>query len=244
MEYNYIGIDTSLSSTGIYIRLKDNTEHYFNYKNNSKLSKWHKILDFITYRSYDNIKSNTYTETEILKLLQYDKITTQMVTDILSICKPEETIIITEGYSYSSSNTSSLIDLIGFATLLRIKLLKLNLVDFIIKSPSTLKLDTCKYTYQPIEKKIGGKNPRTEYIYKSDERISGGRFTKREMLKSLNDNTNIDIKFKNILDFHVQDVLRMVNIPKPIDDMVDAIFLAWTSMIENNEIDNIHLIEI
>lgn len=228
---NYIGLDTSLSSTGMYI-LTEDKEYYFNYKNNNKLSKWHKLLNFITYRDYKNVKTDNYSQTEILKLLSYNNITNIIVEDILSVLNEDEiknTIVITEGYSYSSSNTSSLIDLIGYATLLRIKLLKLPINNFIIKAPSTLKIDTCKYTYPAIEKKIGGKNPRTEYIYKSDERIAGGRFTKREMLKALHDNKLIDIKFKRILDFNVLDLLKMKNIPKPIDDMVDAIHLVWTT---------------
>ena len=35
MKFNYIGIDTSLSSTGLYIHMKDGTEHYYNYRNTS-----------------------------------------------------------------------------------------------------------------------------------------------------------------------------------------------------------------
>lgn len=233
-KYNYVGIDTSLSSTGLFISLKDGSQFYYNYKNSDKLTKWHKLLDFITYRDYANIKDDNYSDTEILKLLQYDKITDLIVTDILTHCKPEETIIITEGYSYSSSNTSSLIDLIGYATLLRTKLLKLSLNSFIIKPPSTLKQETCALTYVPKEKVIGGKNPRIEYIYKSNEGISGGKFTKREMYKALDDNTSIDILLKKILSFHRPELLKMKNIPKPIDDIVDAIWLVYSELLKEN----------
>lgn len=231
MEFNYIGIDTSLSSTGLYIHMKDGIEHYYNYKNTSKLTKWHKILDFITYKDYENIKTDNYSDTEIAKIIQYNKITDMMVHDILTHCKPEETIIITEGYSFSSSNTSSLIDLICFAALLRNKLIQLPFNNFIIKSPSTLKVECCKLTYPAIEKKIGGKNPRIEYIYKNDIGIAGGRFTKHEMFKAVFDNDKLNIHIKKILDFHNVDINKMKNIPKPIDDMFDAIWLVWTEIL-------------
>ena len=235
MKFNYIGIDTSLASTGLYIHMKDGTEHYYNYRNTTKLSKWHKILDFVTYKDYENIKADNYSDTEIAKIIQYNKITDMMVHDILSHCVPEETIIITEGYSFSSSNTSSLIDLICFATLLRNKLIALPFNNFIVKSPSTLKMECCKLTYEPIEKKIGGKNPRTEYIYKNDMGIAGGRFTKHEMFKAVFDNIDMDIKMKRILDFHNQDIFKMRNIPKPIDDLFDAVWLAWTEIMTETE---------
>jgi hypothetical protein len=238
MNYNYIGIDTSLSSTGLYICLKDGSEHYYNYRNTDKLTKWHKILDFINYFDYQNIKLDNYSDTEIAKIIQYNKVTDQMVTDILKHCIPQETKIITEGYSYSSSNTSSLIDLISYATLLRNKLIQLDFNDFIIKSPSTLKLDCCKSTYIPIEKIIGGKKPRIELIYRNDEGIAGGKFTKREMLKSIFDHPNVNVYIQKILDFHIVDLLKMKNIPKPIDDVVDAVWLAWTEILVNENLIN------
>ena len=119
-EFNYVGLDISLSSTGLYILMKDGTEHYYNYINKNKLSKWHKKLSYINYESYTNLKSEDYSESEILKMLQYKGVTSKIYQDIIKHVNPEETIVITEGYSYSSSNTSSLIDLICFATLLRI----------------------------------------------------------------------------------------------------------------------------
>lgn len=228
---NYIGIDTSLSSTGLFIYMSDGTEYYYNYRNTDKLTKWHNLLSFITYRNYDNIQTDDYSYTEIAKLIQYNKITDLIVKDILTHCKPEETIIITEGYSYSSSNTSSLIDLIGYATLLRSKLISLPFNDIIIKSPSTLKMETCMITYKPIIKQIGGKNPREEYIYKNDIGIAGGRFTKHEIFRSLFDNNKIDIKFKKILSFHKLDLLKTKMIPKPIDDICDAIFLVFSEIL-------------
>lgn len=230
---NYIGIDTSLSSTGLYIHMEDGTEHYYNYRNTDKRTKWHKILDFVNYTDYENIKTDNYSDTEIAKIIQYNKITDMMVKDILKHCKPEESTIVTEGYSFSSSNTSSLIDLICFATLLRNKLINLPFCNFVIKSPSTLKMECCMSTYKPLEKHIGGKKPRIEYIYKNNIGIAGGRFTKHEMFQAAYDNSALDIHILKILDFHKVDIMKMKMVPKPIDDIIDAVWLVWTEILLN-----------
>lgn len=232
MNFNYIGIDTSLSSTGLYIILKDGTEFYYNYRNTDKLTKWHKTLDYVTYKDYENIKADNYSDTEVAKIIQYNKITNMIVHDILQHCVPEETVIVTEGYSFSSSNTSSLIDLICYATLLRNKLISMSFNNFIIKAPSTLKLETCSLTYKPIVKEIGGKNPRKEYIYKNDEGIAGGKFTKREMLKSAFDNEKLNIRITKTLLFVKSELLKMKMIPKPIDDLMDGVWLAWSEILQ------------
>jgi len=230
-QYNYIGMDLSLASSAVYIHLKDGTEHYFNYRNSDKLTKWHKVVSYVNYRSYENIKiENNYSDTEIVKLLQYDKVTDMIVKDILSLCKPEETIIVTEGFSYSSNGTS-LLDLVAYASLLRNKLLHMPFVDFIIKSPMTLKVETCKMTYPAIIKEIGGKNPRQEFIYKNKLGIAGGRFTKFEMVESMFDNEKIDIKLKKSLLLYKDDLLKAKMIPSPLSDLVDAMFLAYSEII-------------
>lgn len=223
----YIGIDTSLASTGLYI-LSAEGEFYYNYRNNDKLSKWHKTLSYITYHDYDIPKMENYSDQEIAKLIKWDDLTTLIVEDILKHCTPENTMIWTEGFSYSS-NAGPLIDLVTYATLLRKKLVELNFNSIVIKAPSTLKLDTCKKTYTPIEKVIKGKKPRIEYIYKNDEGISGGRFQKREMIKALFD-FSTNLRIKDSLLYHKKELLEMKNIPKPIDDMVDACWLVYSSI--------------
>jgi len=236
LKTNYVGIDTSLSSTGMYILTKEGKEYYFNYKNNNKLSKWHKVLSYTKYTSYDNIKTDEYGTTEIAKLLQYDNITTKMLNDIKEVCNLEETTVITEGYSYSSSNTSSLIDLIGYATLLRTKILKHNVYDFIIKPPSSLKMETGACTYEPNIKEIGGKNPRTEYSFKNPLGLSAGNFQKHDMLEAMFDNVNININIKKTLLEHKTDILKMKSIPKPIDDIIDAVWLVYTEILKTDNI--------
>lgn len=229
---NYIGIDMSLSSTGLFILKDDGTELYFNYKNNDKLSKWHKTLSIINYRNYKNIKSDKYSDSEVLKILQYDNITDIICKDILDNVKPEETIIVVEGYSYSSSNTSSLIDLVAYSSLLRSKLVKLPFCDFIVKAPMTLKVQTCMITYGPviIEEKISKrksskpKKPKP-LICKNRFGIAGGKFTKHDMLDAILD-CKIQLKIKALLKPHQKELQLMKMIPKPIDDMVDSVWLV------------------
>ena len=206
---NYIGIDTSLTSTGLFIKCNDK-EFYYNYKNNSKLSKWHKTLDYINYKDYHIPKLDDYSDEQIAKIIMYDNVTDKIVKDILTHCKPEKSIIYTEGFAYSS-NAGPLIDLVTYATLLRIKLLKYNFIEFKIIPPSSLKVNTCKKVYKPIEKIIGGKYPRIEYIYKNTIGISGGSFKKPEMLQSLFD-SNIDNQIKTTLLPYKNELLKMKNI--------------------------------
>jgi len=226
---NYIGIDPSLTSTAIFIKTPD-AEYYFNFRNNDKLSKWHKVLSHVDYVYTDIKKSSVYSENEILKNIQYNSISLAIVKKILDICNPEDSVIFIEGYSYSSSNTSSLIDLIGFSTLLRHHLIQYKFDNITVISPSTLKIETCKLTYPAIEKHIGGKKPRIEYIYRNSIGIPGGSFKKPDMLESIFDNKNIDIQIKRSLSYHKDELLKMKAIPKPIDDLIDAVCLVYTNI--------------
>lgn len=228
---NYVGLDISLSSTGLYILKEDGTELYFNYRNKDKLTKWHKTLSFINYHSYKTIKSDVYSDSEILKSMTYTIAKEQIVKDILDNVEPSKTIISVEGYSYSSRNTSSLIDIVSLSALIRSELLTYNFYDFRVLAPMTLKVETAKITYEPIIKIInkGKKNERKEYTYKNKFGISGGKFTKHDMLDALIDHDN-NTKIKQILLPHHKKLQLMKNIPSPIDDIVDAIFLVLTQL--------------
>lgn len=230
---NYIGLDISLASTGLTILKDDGTEFYFNYRNDDKLSKWHKTVSFINYRSYKKIKTEKYSDSEVIKILSYDNITNVILKDITdNISDLENTIIVTEGYSYSSSNTSSLIDLVAYASLLRAKLIHLPIADFIVKSPMTLKVETCMLTYGPIieEPKVSKRKstkPKKEKPLQCKNRmgISGGKFTKHDMMDAILE-CKFDTKIKTVLLPHKKELQLMKSIPKPLDDMVDSLWLA------------------
>lgn len=190
------------------------------------LKKWFKLAEeHIEYKYIKYRKFKEYSEGELIKLEDYDNITTMIVDDILELIdENQETAIGIEGYSFSSS-AGDIIDLVTFSTLLRKKLFKRVSKDITVLSPSTLKLETCKLSYEPIVKKIGGKNPRTEYIYKNDWGIPGGRFKKPQMLKSIIDNKKMNDRWANHCRLVEEDLKSIKTIPKPYEDCNDAYLL-------------------
>jgi len=213
---NYIGIDTSLTSTGVYI-LIDNKEYIFNYRNNNKSTKWHAKLNFIKYEDYNIIKLSDYSQNEIEKIKQYDIITDKIIGNITALCRPEDSEIWTEGFSYSSA-AGKLIDLVCYATILRNKLIKLGFKLNVV-APSSLKKATCIRVYpHNIENKV----------YKNNRSVSGGKFKKQEMLEALYD-SNINSIIKTYLIEDKTLLLKMKSIPSPISDIVDAFWLVWSS---------------
>lgn len=231
--YNfYIGIDLSLTSTGISIfKTKIKEYKYLSFmKNYKKPTKWTKLmLDYIDIHGVEYRYSDEYSKQEVYKLEDYNKNMDIVVDEIFKIVGNEKVLINIEGYSYSSTNTVSLIDLIALGTLLRNKLhTKLN-SEIRIVSPSELKKNTCMLVYGYKEK--GKKNIIIES--KNTEGISGGTFKKHQMLKSLNDypcESELSIFVKENHD----ELSKMTTIPSPIPDLTDSYWLLKTLM--NDEI--------
>jgi hypothetical protein len=224
MKYNFIGIDPSLISTGVVINGK-----VFNYCRETDatlskggLSKWFKLcedkieLRYIKYRDFEN-----YSEGELIKLKDYDKITDMIITDIEeNINKSLPSRVAIEGYNFGAQ-VGDLIDLVAFSTLLRKKIYDYITKDITVLSPSTLKQESCKLTYKPID--IGKKKPKLEW--RNNFGISGGNFTKREVFLSIveNDNWNDEwtIHCKSIKD----EILENKTIKKPYEDVNDSFIL-------------------
>jgi hypothetical protein len=225
---NIVAVDPSLISTGLVVSNGD-TFKIFNYCRESSVSgkkgmkKWFKMAEqFITYKYIEYREFEDYSEGELTKLKDYDRITDDIIDDILDTINPEEeTSIGIEGYSFSST-AGDIIDLVTFSTLLRKKLFDRVSEDIFVLSPSTLKLESCKLTYKPIEKKIGGKNPRTEYIYKNNWGISGGNFKKPEMLRAIVENDNLNDYWATHCKQSSEELLAVKNLPKPYEDCNDA----------------------
>jgi hypothetical protein len=213
--FNYIGIDPSLSSTAMTIRLTDGSIHYFNFKTTDKLTKWHKVLSYVKYVDFESNHIEKFSDSEIGKLMLYDNITDCVITEILALCEPEDTYVAIEGYSFSS-RVGPLIDLVTFSTLLRHKLIDHKFAKLHIVPPASLKSATCLFVYGPGEKKKPSRN---------DEGIAGGRFQKREMLKALFDSYLVH-PLKESASYHKEELLKAKAIPKPIDDITDSIFLC------------------
>lgn len=225
---NFIGIDPSLISTAIVIN-----GDIVNYCRESSvftksgMSKWFKSAEqfcqykFITYRNFEN-----YSEGELTKLKDYDSITEMIVDDILSkIDVREQTHVGIEGFNFGSQ-VGDLVDLVAFSTLLRKKLWDRVSQNITVFSPSTLKLETCKLTYDPIVKEVGKKIKRIEYEYRNKLGIPGGKFIKTDMALAIIENDNIQgDKWFDYLKSIKTEILAMKNIPKPHEDINDAICL-------------------
>ena len=225
MKYNLIGIDPSLISTGVVINGK-----MFNYCRESDatlskggLSKWFKLcegkieLRYIKYREFEN-----YSEGELTKLKDYDHVTDMIISDIeKNIDKSLPSKVAIEGYNFGAQ-VGDLIDLVTFSTLLRKKIYDYITKDITVLSPSTLKQESCKLTYKPID--IGKKKPKLEW--RNHFGISGGNFTKREMFLSIVENDEwVDDWAKHCKEIQV-DLLENKTIKKPYEDVNDA-YLLW-----------------
>lgn len=228
---NIVAIDPSLISTALVVGDENNFK-IFNYCKESAasgktgLKKWFKLAEeYITYKFIDYRVFSDYSEGELIKLKDFDKITDGIIKDILdNIDRTKPTRIGIEGFSYSSSS-GDIIDLVTFSTLLRKKLFDIVSEDIIVLSPSTLKLESCKLTYPPTIKEIGGKKPRTEYIWRNSIGMAGGKFTKTDMLYSIVDNDNLDDKWAKHCKLIKDDIMTISVIPKPYEDCNDAYLL-------------------
>jgi hypothetical protein len=224
---NIISIDPSLISTALVVNGK-----IFNYCRESKvmlksgMSKWFKSAEqyctyrFISYREFSN-----YSDGELIKLKDYDQITEMIINDILENIKSnEESVVGIEGYNFGAT-VGDLIDLVTFSTLLRKKLFDRVSENIIVMSPSTLKLEACKLTYEPIVKEIGKKVKRIEYEWRNKLGISGGKFTKRDMALCIIENDKINHDWFRYLKSIKSELLEVKDIQKPHEDINDAVLI-------------------
>lgn len=227
---NYIGIDISINSTAIYIESNKGCKIIsLNNKkdNNIYIKELDKIgVDFV---HIDREKSTDYSKNEILKIKHFDKVSLIVLEKCLNyIDINEKTYCQIEGYSFSK-NTSSILDIVSLSTLIRSYLLKnIKDIDMTIISPSTLKLEACKMSYDPID--VGVKKPK--YVYMNNEGVSGGSFKKPHMYKALLD-SKIEVYIKPFL-IEYRHLTDRDKIPNPIEDIIDAIF-ACKSKIKDIE---------
>lgn len=229
---NYIGIDISLNSTAIYIE-SNLGQKILSFNNKKDNNIYIKELDScgVDFTYFNREKSEDYSKNEILKLTHFDKLS----TIILNKCKKyidlnEKTYCQIEGYSFSK-NTSSILDIVSFSTLIRTYLLKdIQDIEMTIISPSTLKLEACKLSYKPVD--IGIKKPKL--IYVNNDGVAGGSFKKPEMYKAILD-SGLDTPINRML-FDYKYLTERDKIPNPIEDIIDAIFAC---KIKIKEIENI-----
>lgn len=228
---NYIGIDISLNSTAIYI---ENEQHMkiLSITNKDKNNKYIKDLSLCGVDFHFMNKENTldYSDNEILKLKHYDSISDEIINKIKkNIIESEKTYCLCEGYSFSK-NTSSILDIVSLSTMIKIKIIKnIKDVDLSIIAPTSLKLETCKLVYKPVD--VGKRKPKL--VYKNYDGVAGGSFKKHEMFKSILDG-DISSPITNYLKENI-DILNLKKIPNPIEDIIDSIFAC---KIKRNQLKN------
>jgi len=217
---NYIGIDISINSTAIYIE-SDKGMKIISFTNKKDNNVYIKELNNhgVEFEHINRRKSKNYSENEVIKLRHYDEVATM----ILDKCNKyininENTYCQIEGYSFSK-NTSSILDIVSFSTLIRSYLLKnIPRLEMSIISPSSLKLEACKLSYKPID--IGIRKPK--FIYTNNDGVAGGSFKKHEMYKAILDG-NISTPINKMLKDYIH-LLDRKSIPNPIEDIIDSIF--------------------
>jgi hypothetical protein len=220
---NYVGIDPSLISTAICVNGK-----LINYCRESDangktgMKKWFKMCEhlvqykYITYNQFSN-----YSEGELVKLNDYDIITDMIVEDIKTNINPDyPTKVGIEGYSFSSE-AGDLIDLVTFSTLLRKKIYDRISKDLTVMSPSSLKMETCRFSYEPVD--IGKKKPKLEW--RNNQGISGGKFKKPEMFLAIIENQKLTDEWAKYMRQISDEILGNKNIMKPLEDVNDAYLL-------------------
>lgn len=223
----FIGLDVSKISTALCIE-KDSITKLFSYTTKKSNNIWVKnTSEFINYRhvEYNYNQETEYSKSELLKLNEFNTITDLIITDIFDNVKNIDSVRIgIEGYSYNSKGP--IFDLIEFTTYLKYKLIyKLfRYSDIKIISPLSLKSETCKMVYKPrIELK--GKRIIKEILhYENNKGKEATKFDKWDMLYALID-SDIDM---NIIDWcrnNLNEITKGKEVPKPIDDIIDSIWL-------------------
>ena len=240
MEYNIVALDPSLISTALVVSSGDTFKMY-NYCRESSvfgktgIKKWFKLAEqFVTYKFIEYREFKDYSEGELTKLKDYDKITDGIISDILSnIDTSKPTKIGIEGYSFSST-AGDIIDLVTFSTLLRKKLFDQISEDITVMSPSTLKLESFKLTYPPIFTEKGKKVKKVKIEYRNTLGMSGGKFTKTDMFMAIVENNEMLDFWTKHCKLVKSDVLGVATIPKPYEDVNDA-FLIYNVLKKENQ---------
>lgn len=225
---NIVAIDPSLISTALVVSSGD-TFKIYNYCRESKvygkkgITKWFKSAEeFVEYKFIEYREFVDYSEGELTKLKDYDKITDQIIDDILANIDPtKETKVGIEGYNFGAQ-VGDLMDLVTFSTLLRKKLYDKVSKDIWVMSPSTLKLESCKLTYEPIRTEIGKKVIKIKEEYRNKIGIPGGKFTKNDMALAIIENVNLDDYWSKHCKFIKDELTSVATIQKPYEDVNDA----------------------
>jgi len=217
----FIGLDVSKISTALCIE-NDNEIILYSYTTKKENNIWVKqTSDYINYR-FINYKYNDeqdYSKSELLKLDEFSKVSDLIISDINNDIKK----IAIEGYSYNSRGP--IFDLIEFTTILKYKLIQsLDISNIEIMSPLTLKSECCKLVYKPRLELKGKKVIKEILHYENNKGKQATKFDKWDMFNAFID-SDLDIKLKYWCKDNEKEIAKNKEVPKPLDDIIDAIWL-------------------
>jgi len=224
-----IGLDISKISTALCID-NNNKIKLYSYTTKKDNNIWiTETSDFINYRfiDYKYPDEIDYSKREIIKLKEFNEITSIIFNDILDNINILDNIQISiEGYSYNSSK-GPIIDIVEFSTMLKYKLLTQlkGYVQINIVSPLTLKLETCKKIYKPRIELKGKKVIKEILHYENNNGKQATKFDKRDMFLCYLD-SDIKHELKDYIDYNQEKILKLKDIPKPFDDIIDSFWLC------------------
>ncbi len=228
MKWNIVAIDPSLISTALVVSSGDGFKIY-NYCRENKvmgkkgMTKWYKLAEeCVEYKYVEYREFSDYSEGELVKLKDYDKITDEIISDVLKNINPElPTKVGIEGYNFGAQ-VGDLIDLVTFSTLLRKKLYDKVTQDILVLSPSSLKLESCKLTYPPIITEVGKKKKTIKEEWRNKLGMPGGKFTKNDMYLAIIENENLNDYWIKHCKSVKGDVQSTAQIQKPYEDVNDS----------------------
>lgn len=210
---NFIAVDYSLNSPGICVYNDKSKKYQFisyikpntGTKAEQRLQEEIGLLTDVTLiHQPDFLKELGYSDGELAKIKRYDRMADDVINLILqNSFEGDGFIVAFEGTSYGSKmGTNNMIDMAAGAAILKLKILK------------TLKPEDIKTIAPTSLKKFAGK----------------GNMNKTELFKAFQEN-RIEDKFllKSQFFAYVSALDCDKKIPKPLDDLVDAFFLAALS---------------
>ena len=220
---NLVTIDPSINSTGLTVNgnIFSIASEGISLTKKGELVKWFQLSEeCATITTVDTTYGNEklYSKLEVVKLETYQKIANIVRTIVDNHTNPKyNTLVLIEGYSYSSLG-GPLIDLVTLSTLIRRNLFSRSKTELVVFSPSTLKRLAGWIAYPEIVK---GK----KVEYRNNQGVASGKFNKREIYKALTENNKIQTEWIKLLRAHEDEIFKAKSIPKPIEDINDAVTL-------------------
>jgi len=224
----HIGIDISKTSTALCIERNGKTL-LFSYTTQKPNNIWIKdTSDFIFYRfvnySYKDIKD--YSEREMNKFDEFEEVSDLIINDIFDNINILDSVSIAiEGFSFSSA-AGPIIDLVELSTLIKhkIKSKVKGMVSIKIVAPLSLKVFSCELVYNPIYITKGKRVIKKIKVVQDTNGKLGKDFDKKDMFEALLI-SDIRIGLIEHLKDNKVEFLKNKSLPKPIDDIIDSIFL-------------------